>query len=134
VLYDPANHEPLTTDTWDADRARERIRAIVADADESFDRERLWPAQEWDVWQAAAPLKNLYVGASGVVWALDALRRRGLAETRIDLEGAALRTLELWRELPDYTQWEDLPSAPAAALLTGESGPLVVAWRLAPDR
>ena len=37
-----------------------------------------------------------------MIWALDALRRRGLAETRIDLAAAALRTLEAWRELPDY--------------------------------
>lgn len=133
MLYDPANHEPLATDTWDADRARNRIRAIVSDADEAFDPERLWPASEWDVWQATAPLKNLYVGAAGVVWALDVLRRRGLAETRIDLASAALRTLELWRKLPDYAQWADLPDAPAAALLTGESGPLLVAWRLAPS-
>jgi hypothetical protein len=133
VLYDPANHEPLTTDAWDADRARSRIREIVAAADASFDPERLWPAQEWDVWQATAPMKDLYVGASGVVWALDVLERRGLAETRIDLGAAALRTLELSRELPDYAQWESVPSAPAAALFTGESGPLLVAWRLAPS-
>jgi hypothetical protein len=133
VLYDPVNHEPLGTDTWDADLVRNRIREIVADADASFDSERLWPAHEWDVWQATAPLKNLYVGASGVIWGLDVLRRKGLAETRLDLEAAALRTLELWRELPDYAQWEHLPSAPGAALLMGETAPLLVAWRLAPS-
>ena len=38
---------------------------------------------------ATPPLKNLYVGASGVIWALDVLRRRGLAETGIDLAAAA---------------------------------------------
>jgi hypothetical protein len=132
VLYDPANHEPLTDEAWDAGRARDRIRAIVADADRAFDAERLWPAAEWDVWQATAPLKDLYVGASGVVWALDELRRRGLAESSIDLPAAALRTLELVRELPDYAEWEDLPRTPASALMIGESGPLLVAWRLAP--
>jgi len=132
VLYDPANHEPLTDEPWDAGRARDRIWAIVADADAAFDRERLWPAAEWDVWQAKAPLKDLYVGASGVIWALDVLRRRGFAETVVDLPAAALRTLELSRELPDYAQWEDVPATPASALLTGESGPLIVAWRLAP--
>src|SRR5204862_396637 len=32
-----------------------------------------------------------------------------------------------------YAQWDGLPSKPAAALLTGESGPLLVAWRLSPS-
>ena len=133
MLYDPANHEPLTEEVWDAGRARDRIRQIVADADASFDRDRLWSAHEWDVWQATAPLKNLYVGAAGVIWALDVLRRRGSAESAVDLVEAALRALELWRELPDYAQWDGLPSVPASGLLTGESGPLIVAWRLAPS-
>ena len=55
-------------------------RRIVADVDEAFDADALWPADEWDGWQAALPLKNLYVGAAGVIWALDVLRRRGYAE------------------------------------------------------
>src|SRR5206468_11279375 len=87
-------------------RVRDAIAGIVADADAAFDPERLWPAEEWDAYMATPPLKNLYVGASGVIWALDALRRRGLSETRIDLAAAAARTLEAWRELPDYAQWD----------------------------
>jgi hypothetical protein len=133
VLYDPELHEPLTDETWDEGRVRDAIGRIVADADAAFDPEQLWPAEEWDVYLATPPLKNLYVGASGVIWALDALRRRGLVETAIDLPAAAARTLELWRELPDYAQWESVPEAAASALLTGESGPLIVAWRLAPS-
>jgi hypothetical protein len=133
VLYDPEFHEPLTDETWDEGRVRDAIGRIVADADAAFDPEQLWPAEEWDVYLATPPLKNLYVGASGVIWALDALRRRGLVETAIDLPAAAARTLELWRELPDYAQWESVPEAAASALLTGESGPLIVAWRLAPS-
>jgi lanthionine synthetase-like protein len=130
VLYDPELHEPLTDEPWDEGRVRDAIGRIAADADAAFDPEQLWPAEEWDVYLATPPLKNLYVGASGVILALDALRRRGLAETAIDLQAAAARTLELWRELPDYAQWESLPEAAASALLIGESGPLIVAWRL----
>jgi Lanthionine synthetase C-like protein len=133
VLYEPELHEPLTDEPWDEGRVRDAIGRIVADADAAFDPERLWPAEEWDVYLATPPLKNLYVGASGVIWALDALRRRGLVETAIDLPAAAARTLELWRELPDYAQWESVPEAAASALLTGESGPLIVAWRLVPS-
>jgi hypothetical protein len=133
VLYDPGLHEPLTDETWDEGRVRVAIARIVADVDAAFDPHRLWPAEEWDVYMATPPLKDLYVGASGVIWALDALRRRGLAETDIDLGAAATKTLELWRELPDYAQWDVVPEAAASALLAGESGPLIVAWRLAPS-
>jgi len=90
VLYEPEAFEPLTDEPWDAGRIAEGIRAIVADADAAFDPNTLWPAAEWDVWEATAPIKNLYVGASGVVWALDALRRRGHAETTLDLASAAM--------------------------------------------
>jgi hypothetical protein len=133
VLYDLEAFEPLTDEPWDAGRARDRIRAIVGEADAAFDPDALWPAEEWDGWQATPPMKDLYVGASGVVWALDALRRRGHAETTLDLAAAARRTLEAWAETPDYAQWDDVPSQAPAALLTGESGPLLVAWRIEPS-
>jgi lantibiotic modifying enzyme len=60
--------------------------------------------------------------------ALDMLRRRGHAESRLDLAAIAKRTLEGWHETPDG----DKPSPAAASLLCGESGLLLVAWRLAP--
>jgi hypothetical protein len=116
MLYEPETFEPLTDETWDEDRAREAIREIVVDADAAFDGDKLWPADEWDAWETTPPLTSLYVGAAGVIWALDALRRRGLAETKIDLPAAALRTLELGREQPDYAQWADVPSQSEAAL------------------
>ena len=112
MLFEPELHEPLTEDAWDEDRARDSIRRIVADADASFDSDRLWPAEEWDAYKTTPPLKDLYVGSSGVLWALDVLAFRGLAETRIDLAAAAARTLEAWRERPDFDQWTDIPSQP----------------------
>src|SRR6266508_343035 len=134
MLSEPEMFEPLTETPWDESRVREAIRGIVADADAAFDPDGLWPAHEWDVYQSTAPLKDMYVGSSGVIWALDALRRRGYAETTLDLAAAALRTLEAWREVPDFAPWpEDLPSRAQSALLTGESGALIVAWRLAPS-
>jgi hypothetical protein len=133
VLFEPELHEPLTEDAWGEDRARDAIRVIVADADRAFDPDGLWPAAEWDSWQTDPPLKNLYVGAAGVFLALDLLRRRGHAETTIDLVGATRRTIERWREHPDFEQWSDLPSRPDAALLCGASGLLLAAWRVEPS-
>jgi hypothetical protein len=131
VLYEPAQFEPLTDEPWDPARVEDAIATIVADADAAFDLDALWPAHEWDGWQAALPMKNLYVGAAGVIWALDALRRRGHAETSLDLADAALRTLELWRAEPDFMAGET--HSHPAALLRGETGPLLIAFRLAPN-
>jgi hypothetical protein len=130
VLYEPAQFEPLTDELWDPARIVDAVAAIVADADAAFDPEALWPAHEWDGWEEPLPMKNLYVGAAGVIWALDSLRRRGHAETSLDLAGAALRTLELERAEPDSTADEHYHPA---ALLTGETGPVLIAFRLAPD-
>jgi lanthionine synthetase-like protein len=130
VLYRPEDFEPLTDEPWDETRVRAAIRAIVADVDAAFGGDELWPANEWDGWGAALPLKNLYVGGAGVVWALDVLRRRGHAETRLDLESAAVRTLEAWRAAPDFIEELELPSRREASLFLGESGILLVAWRL----
>jgi hypothetical protein len=130
VLYDPAAFEPLTDESWDDARVRDAIAAIVADADASFDSDALWPAHEWDGYKAALPLKNFYLGAAGVVWALDDLRRRGLAETKLDLPAVALDALDRWRAEPDYMEGEVVPEPGEAGLLTGEAGILLVACRL----
>jgi lantibiotic modifying enzyme len=132
VLYEPAQFEPLTDELWDPARVADAIATIVADADVTFDPEALWPAHEWDGWQAPLPMKNLYVGAAGVIWALDALQRQGHAESSLDLAAAALRTLELERAEPDFMAGET--HLHPAALLRGETGPLLVAFRLAADR
>src|ERR671933_1691098 len=102
MLFEPAQFEPLTDEPWDPARVEDAIAAIVSDADAAFDPEALWPAHEWDGWEEPLPLKNLYVGAAGTIWALDALRRRGHAETSLDLAAAAFRTLELWRVEPEW--------------------------------
>jgi hypothetical protein len=134
VLYRREAFEPLTDDPWDERRARRAIDEIVADAEAAFRLDELWPAHEWDAWSAPVPLQNLYVGAAGVIWALDVLRRRGYAETRLDLAAAAARTLDAWREAPDFATAVELPAERDAALLTGETGILLVAWRLEPSR
>jgi hypothetical protein len=131
-LYKPEAFEPLTDEPWDEERVRDGIRAIVADADQAFDPRQLWPPGEWESWKTPVPLKSLYLGAAGVVWALEALRRRGHAESSLDLATVAPRALEAWREQPDFMREVELPAQKESSLLSGESGPLLVAWRLAP--
>jgi hypothetical protein len=134
MLYDPAGFEPLTDEPGEDERVRASIRRLVARIDDAFDREGLWPAHEWDGWQAATPLKNVYVGAAGVLWALDGLRDQGVADTRLDLAAAAEATLAAWRGAPDFMRGAELPEPKESAFLTGAAGILLVAWRLTGER
>lgn len=133
MLYQPERYEPLAGD-WGEEGVRSGIRAIVAGADAAFGAESLWPANDWDSWRTPTPLKTLYVGAAGVIWALDELRSRGHAEPRIDLEAAAEETLAEWRREPDLMAEIELPSTKEAGLLSGETGILLVASQLTGSR
>jgi hypothetical protein len=133
VLYRPEAFEPLTDERWNADRVRAEIREIVEDTDAALRGPRLlWRADDWDRWQATSPMKNLYVGAAGVLWSLDELGRRGHAKSRLDLADLALRNLELYRARPDQMKIQ-LPEPRESSLLCGETGVLLVAYRLAPS-
>ena len=134
MLYRPEAFEPLTDEPWDEERVRDGIREIVADTDNALRGPRLlWQADDWDRWHGTSPMKNLYVGAAGVLWALDELRRRGHADTRLDLPDLAACNLELFREKADFIKGIRLPAPPESSLLCGEAGILLVAWRLAPS-
>jgi Lanthionine synthetase C-like protein len=128
MLYEADWFEPLIDEPWAPARVRDAIAAIVADTDSAFDPDALWPAHASD--GGRRPLTALYSGASGVIWALDALRRGGHAETSLDLAAAAAHALELERADPDAA--EDEHWRPGA-LLDGETGPLLVSFRLTPD-
>jgi Lanthionine synthetase C-like protein len=131
VLYAPELHEPLTDVAWDAARASAAIRAIVADIDRVYDRDTFWPANDWDAFQAALPLTDLFVGAGGLAWGLDRLRRSGHAETALDLSAVAQRALARYREAP-VIQLEELPTPARSSLFNGEAGLVLVAWLLEP--
>jgi len=133
VLYRPEAFDRLTDTPWDEARARDAINAIVADADAAWRGPKLfWKAHEWDRWQATSPMKNLYVGSAGLLWALDQLRRRGYAETKLDVRDLAARSVELFRTKPDYVKLPAFkpPEPRDSALFVGEAGILLVAVKL----
>jgi hypothetical protein len=134
MLFKPEAFEPLTDTGWDEEHVRDWVRAIVADTDEALRGPKLlWQADGWDRWRSNSPQKNLYVGAAGVLWALDDLRRRGHAETTLDLGELALGSLARWRERPDAVAGWEPPTRGNSALMLGEGGVLLVAYRLAPS-
>jgi hypothetical protein len=127
VLYKPEAFEPLTDEPWDAGRARDGIREIVADYEAAYDPDALWPATEWDAFNARLPLTTLYAGASGIVWALHRLG------TELDTTALARRAVEAWRENPDFDERDEPPARTHASLYFGETGPLAVACLLGAD-
>ncbi len=130
ALVDPEAHEPLTETAWDAERARAAIAAIVAETEEAFDADELWPAHPLDEEPDEPPLRrvaSMYLGAAGVIWALDTLRQSGDAEHRRDWAGVATTLPERYRAEPDFPEEGVVPS-----LWMGEAGILLVAHTLAP--
>jgi hypothetical protein len=133
MLYRPDAFEPLTDTPWDEGRVRAAIRDIVSDSDAALRGPKLmWRANGWDSWNATSPMKNLYVGSAGVLWGLDQLRERGLAETSLDLADLAQRNLARFREKPDYVKLPAFkpPEPRDSSLFLGEAGILLVTWRL----
>ena len=130
MLYEPTKFDALIDDSWVAARVVDAIAEIIADADAAFDPEALWPVHKWDAHDKPLPLSGLYAGASGVIWALDALRKRGHAESSRDLAVAAAHAVALERATPDFSA--DVHYRPGA-LVSGETGALLVAFRLTSD-
>jgi hypothetical protein len=77
-LYDAARHEPLTSTPWHEGAVREAIRRITDDALRHFTPERLWPTHPLDdPAPDETPQHGIYLGAGGLIWALQQLRRAG---------------------------------------------------------
>jgi len=130
MLSEPTRFDALIDEPWVPARVEDAIAAIVADAGSAFDATALWPAHEWDARGKPLPLSGLYAGAAGVIWALAELRKRGHAESSCDLAAAVVRAVALERATPDFS--EDEHYRPGA-LISGECGALLVAFRLTSD-
>jgi hypothetical protein len=128
MLFNPAAHELLTERGWDAAAVRDAVAAIAADAESAFDPDGLWAPHLLDDLRESDRLTALYLGAAGVVWALDRLARLGAAERARDWAAVAAALPERYAAHPDEEeQFGWLPS-----LGFGEAGILVVAHALGP--
>ncbi len=132
MLYDPASHERLTERPWNEERVRSAIGGIVAETEIAFDEIELWPAHPRDLDDGPLPaVSSLYLGASGVIWALHELERAGLVDLERDWAPVAVGLVEHYRAKPDF---QDLGEGTTPSLLMGESGILLVAHTVAPAR
>ena len=78
-MFEPARHIPLRPEPWGEAVVTTAIQEIVDDAVRHFDPQGLWPSHPQEDGLADG-CTFLYFGATGVIWALDHLRRQGAAE------------------------------------------------------
>ncbi len=119
-LYEAPRHEPLGDVAWDEPAARAAIREIVADAEQAYRPDSLWPDHPLDDAQTVAPRTSFYWGASGVAWALSQLARRGAIDSTRDWLAEAARFVNLHQASPELG--ESVPS-----LMLGEVGIRMIA-------
>lgn len=124
-IHDPARHAPLNAVAWDASVAHAAIEQIVGDTMSAASPKGLWPVHPEDKDGDAVAFYDLYLGSSGVVWALDELRRVGATDRffRPDLD------ISTWIApnracFPGYERLE--------SLLSGDAGLLVTQYRRVP--
>jgi Lanthionine synthetase C-like protein len=133
VLYRPESFEPLTDEPWRDARVRGAIRELVEDVDRAWRGPKLlWQAHDSLRRRYGSPLAALDVGAAGVLLALDRLRLLGIADTRVDLASLAVACLERFRAHSEFGS-DETPEPRESSLVCGETGILLVAWRLAPS-
>jgi hypothetical protein len=123
---DAEAHEPLAGQAWDEGRAREAIARIVAEADDAFDDEQLWPIHPRDVYEGVhGPSTTFWSGASGVIWALERLREQGAAAPARGYATLLPGIRRLYRAHPE------VGTEPAPGLLFGECGIALAELRFA---
>lgn len=126
-MFEPARHIPLRSEPWDETVAGTAIRDIVDDALRHFDRQRFWPShpREDGVGDGST---FLYFGATGVIWALDHLRREGAVEFDRSFTDVLPHL-----SASNRAEYAKSPYPHHASLLMGDVGVLLLSVRLAPD-
>jgi lantibiotic modifying enzyme len=126
VLFDPRVHEPLTDVAWNEHAVRGAIRDIARDADDALRAEDWWPWHPLDSdGETPDAVHGTYLGAAGVLLALQRLAEAGLHEPGHDYARLATNALESYRRRPEF-------GGPVPSTWMGESGIALVAWLLAP--
>ena len=115
VLFDPAAHERLSESRWYERRARAEIERIVQDTIAAYRPGEFWPRHPLDVYDSPSRAdKGLWIGAAGVLWALDQLGA-GVGEASV---------FDAYLEDPDFPG--------STGLMMGETGVALASWKLAP--
>ena len=127
-MIEPARHVPLDATPWDEGVAVAAIEEIVSDALAHFEQERFWPAHPSD--DTKDGNSTPYLGAAGMIWGLDYLKRVGATNAAIDFRPVLARLLD--RTQAEMTTYGDYSTT--GSLLLGDLGTALVVMRLAPTQ
>jgi lanthionine synthetase-like protein len=123
-MWEPARHVPLSLLTWNAGEVSAAIEDIAADALAHFDHELFWPAHPLEDGLPDGTT-SFYMGATGVIWALDYLRRVGAIKPAFDFTPVLPRLIEKNR-----AEFAGQAYAAHGSLLFGDLGTALAAMRL----
>ena len=116
ALFDPDAHETLSRSRWDERRARSAVEQILAGTIDAYEPGWFWPRHPLDEYGSSSDRdKGLWIGAAGVLWALDHL-------------GAGIGEAGLYDA---YLADPEFPGS--TGLMMGELGVVLVSWKLAPS-
>src|SRR4030095_12134084 len=126
MLFDPQVHEPLVDAVWDPPAVERAIRTIASEAEQALRGADWWPVHPTDV-DPGDPdtFHGVYLGAAGVLWALQRLTQAGFHEPRHDHARLAEEVWASYLRQPEF-------SGPHPSLWMGEGGIALVAWLLQP--
>ena len=104
------------------------IRTITEDVEQHRDPHTYWPEHPLDQLKHSAPriFTSLYLGAAGVLWALNYLHNAGAISLSIDPAALMPSVHDTYIKSPDTDQV-------APSYFLGEVGIALIRWRLTPD-
>ena len=127
MLFDPAAHEPLVDTAWNPAVVERTIRQIARDTEDAMRAGNWWPVHPSE-FETGDPdtFHGIYIGAAGIILALQRLAEAGLHEPRRNLALLAQDARESYLRRPEF-------AGPLPSLWMGEGGIALVAWLLSPD-
>lgn len=130
ALFIPERHEALCDTPWSEAVVRAALHGIVEDVDRAYGGvERLWPVHPLDRSpERADPMKPLYYGAAGVIWALHHLEQTGFAACGRDYRPAVEELAER-----DRADWLRLKGRAEHGYALGAAGIHMLRCKLAPS-
>src|SRR5262245_10743793 len=127
MTIDQVRHVPLRAASWNAGEVTAAIEEIAADALAHFDAARFWPVHPLDDGVADGNA-SFYIGATGMIWALDYLGRVGATEPHFDFRPVLPRLIEV-----NKAQFAAMDYSAHGSLLFGDLGTALLAMRLDPS-
>jgi hypothetical protein len=124
MLHIADRHEALRGEAWSERAARAAIQRIADAAGAAFDPQALWPVHPGDHSAEAGtlPMASLYMGAAGVIWALQRLQHDGMAEIDIDFDPTIAGLMHHSRRFNEAAGFEH------ASYIYGNAGVLLLQW------